>query len=79
MNTKMAQSLLTKFFYQDNYLHFQILVQTEQQTQVAGEFTDYAEYRKAFDALQMRLMRSWEAVGFSEKVLKPEAAFAKMA
>ena len=79
MNTKMAQSLLTKFFYQDNYLHFQILVQTEQQTQVAGEFTDYAEYRKAFDALQMRLMRSWEAVGFSEKVLKPEPMFAKVA
>lgn len=79
MNPKMAQSLLTKFFYQDNYLHFQILVQTEQQTQVAGEFTDYAEYRKAFDALQMRVMRGLEAIGLSEKVLKTEATFAKVA
>jgi hypothetical protein len=55
MVSKETKSLLTKFFYRDNYLHFQILMQTTSDVQICGEFTNYDEYRKSFDALQTRL------------------------
>ncbi len=52
---KETKNLLTKFFYRDNYLHFQILMQSANELQICGEFTNYDEYRKSFDALQTRL------------------------
>ncbi len=52
MGSKETKHLLTKFFYRDNYLHFQILMQTASDMQICGEFTNYDEYRKSFDALQ---------------------------
>jgi hypothetical protein len=55
MVAKEPKSLLTKFFYRDNYLHFQILMQSATEMQICGEFTNYDEYRKSFDALEMRL------------------------
>ena len=53
--SKETKNLLTKFFYRDNYLHFQILMQSANEMQICGEFTNYDEYRKSFDALQTRL------------------------
>ena len=55
MVSKETNNLLTKFFYRDNYLHFQILVQTANGTQICGEFTNYDEYQKSFEHLQTRL------------------------
>jgi hypothetical protein len=79
MVTKDTNSLLTKFFYRDNYLHFQILVQTANDTQICGEFTNYDEYRKSFDTLQSNLndFKS-KAIG-AAKNFKIDRAFAKVA
>ena len=50
------QSLLTQFFYKNECLHFQILIQTEHQTVIYGEYADYTSYKTTYDALQKQLM-----------------------
>ncbi len=49
MKFQQAISLLTKFFYNSNHLHFQILIQTENEIMVHGEYSDYKLYKTAFD------------------------------
>ena len=79
MVSKETKSLLTKFFYRDNYLHFQILMQTASDMQICGEFTNYDEYRKSFDALQLRLLDFTSKAMPSVKNLKLELGLAKVA
>jgi hypothetical protein len=79
MMGKENKSLLTKFFYRDNYLHFQILVQNANEVQICGEFTNYDEYRKSFDTLQTRLTDFTSKTVAAGKNIQPELSLAKMA
>ena len=77
--SKETKNLLTKFFYRDNYLHFQILMQCANEMQICGEFTNYDEYRKSFDALQSRLSDFKSKAMPSVKNLKLELGLANVA
>jgi hypothetical protein len=79
MVSKETKSLLTKFFYRDNYLHFQILLQSANDMQICGEFTNYDEYRKSFDTLQSRLMDFKSKTSPNVKNLKLELGLANVA
>jgi hypothetical protein len=68
MKTSEAQILLTQFFYKENHLHFQILLQSEEGTKKCGDFTDYNDYRKAYDQLQLQLTKKLPLVNFSENL-----------
>jgi len=46
------QNLVTKFYYKDNHLCFQILLQCDTDNTIAyQEYSDYAEYKNAFNQL----------------------------
>jgi hypothetical protein len=48
-----VRDVITKFFYQNSHLCFHILLQVDGgETVFFREFTDYAEYKKAFSELQ---------------------------
>lgn len=48
-----VKDLITKFFYRDNHLCFQILLHLEgNETVIYKEYIDYSEYKKAFNELQ---------------------------
>ena len=79
MVSKETNNLLTKFFYRDNYLHFQILVQTATDTQICGEFTNYDEYQKSFEHLQSRLSEFKGKTIGKTKNFSAERALANMA
>jgi hypothetical protein len=79
MVSKETRSLLTKFFYRDNYLHFQILIQSANEMQICGEFTNYDEYRKSFDVLQNRLTDFKSKAMPSVKIFASELGLAKVA
>ena len=52
------QDLITKFYYNNNHLCFQILIKTNnEETTPYMEFTDYNEYRKVFNGLTERRTR----------------------
>jgi hypothetical protein len=50
-----AEKLLTKFFYKDNFLFFQILVENTCGTEVYAEYRDYSEYRAEYQKLYQQL------------------------
>ena len=79
MKTQEAQSLLTKFFYSNNHLHFQILIQTENELVVFGDYSDYALYKTAFDMIQFNLKNETKIISLAEKNSILEAAFANVA
>lgn len=79
MVSKETNNLLTKFFYRDNYLHFQILAQTATDTQICGEFTNYDEYQKSFEHLQTRLNEFRGKTINAVKNFSAERALANMA
>ncbi len=79
MKTQEAQSLLTKFFYNGNRLHFQIFMQNENDLALLGEYSDYGLYKTAFDSIQFKLLNEIRVLGLVE-INKPlEVAFAKVA
>ncbi len=46
------KNLITKFYYKDNHLCFQILLHCENdKTVVYNEYTDYDEYKKEYNKL----------------------------
>lgn len=50
------QQLLTKYFYKENQLCYQILIQTkQQQTYIAGSFSSYSEYRRALATMEEKI------------------------
>ena len=79
MKTHEAQSLLTKFFYNDNHLHFQILIQTENDLVLYGEYSDYGLYKTAFDMIKFKLNNATKIINLAEKNSINETAFAKVA
>lgn len=74
-----VKDLITKFFYKNNYLCFQILLHLEGgETLPYQEFNDYAEYKKVFTDLQQAKV-SGVAIKFPEKNFKPEYLVSKVA
>lgn len=54
-----VRDLITKFFYKDSHLCFQILLQVDGgETVFFREFMDYAEYKKVFSELQQARLQN---------------------
>ncbi len=52
LNGADIQNLVTKFYYRNNHLCFQILLQCDPENMIAyQEYSDYAEYKNAFNQL----------------------------
>jgi hypothetical protein len=50
---EQVKDLITKFFYKNNHLCFQILLHTKMNETIAyGVYANYSAYRKDFDNLQ---------------------------
>jgi hypothetical protein len=79
MKTIETKSLLTKFFYKNEHLYFQILVQSESNTDVYGEYDDYSDYKTSFDTLQRNLTSGCGLKLVSDNYMKAENRFAKVA
>ena len=79
MKTSECKSLLTKFFYKNEHLYFQILIQGETNTNVYGEFDNYNDYKETFDRLQRNLLDRNALKIVPERLLKSETRFAKVA
>ena len=47
----IIDQLITKFFYRNNQLFFQILLNTDNSTTTYGEYTDYSTYKKVYNQL----------------------------
>lgn len=74
-----VKDLITKFFYRDSYLCFQIMLQLEgDETVVYKEYIDYSEYKKAFAELQQIRTKN-QALIIPNKSLKFEAEGMKVA
>ncbi len=79
MKTIETKSLLTKFFYKNEHLFFQILVQGESKTDVYGEYDDYSDYKASFDTLQRNLTNGSALKLVSDNYMKTGNRFAKVA
>ena len=52
VQSSKIKNLITKFYYKENHLCFQILLACENgETKLYKEYTDYAEYKEAYDQL----------------------------
>ena len=79
MKTPELKSLLTKFFYKNEHLYFQILIQSEDNIDIYEEFDDYNEYRETFDRLQNNQTEKKPMTVVSERILKSNTHFSKVA
>ena len=79
MKTNEMKSLLTKFFYRNEHLFFQILIQNEMSMDVYGEYDDYDEYRRIFDSLQNNFIEWTPLRIFQDKTVRSELNLAKVA
>jgi hypothetical protein len=52
---KSAKKVLTKYFYKENQLCFQILITLNDKKDIMGEYSNYSDYRKAFNDFLMRV------------------------
>ena len=52
LNGAEVENLITKFYYKNNHLCFQILIQCGLENMIAyKEYSDYAEYKTAYSQL----------------------------
>ncbi len=73
------KDLITRFFYKDNHLCFQIQLYVEGGEVIAyKEFDDYTEYKRAFSHLQ-EVRASGGFLKLPEINFKKQAAFSKVA
>ncbi len=79
MKSYEIKSLLTKFFYRNDHLLFQIMIQGESSVEVYGEYTDYNEYKNIFDTLQRDLTEKNQLKIISEKFVVSKIPLAKVA
>ncbi len=79
MNPYNAKCLLTKFYYKNDNLHFQILIQNGEEIEIHGEYLDYNEYKEVFDSLQSKMNEKKSLKTATEKIRRAESFFAKMA
>lgn len=74
-----VKDLITKFFYRDSHLCFHILLHVDGgETVFFREFTDYAEYKKAFSDLQQARLNNI-IINVPKKNLATNSIVAKMA
>ncbi len=74
-----VRDLITKFFYRDSHLCFHILLHVDGgETVFFREFTDYAEYKKAFSDLQQARLNNI-IINVPKKNLAANSIVAKMA
>lgn len=74
-----VKELITKFFYRDNNLCFQIMLDLEgKETVIYKEYVDYTEYKKAFAELQQIRTKN-QALIIPNKSLKLEVEGMKVA
>ena len=67
MRLVQVKDLITKYFYRDEHLCFQLLVLSESGEKVLfNEFTDYTECKRALDELQ-QMKASGTVVRIPEK------------
>ncbi len=67
IHSAQIKNLVTKFYYRDNHLCFQILLHCEgDQTVAYQEFLDYSEYKSAYNKLL-------DAKSANEYILLPES------
>ncbi len=81
METNEMKNLLSKFYYKNDYLFYQILIQdsTSKNLDLYGEFEDFDDYRKTLDSLQNNIV-DWTPLRLvQDKIFKSEHAFAKVA
>lgn len=79
MRTNEIKSLLTKFYYNNEHLYFQILIQKENSMEVYGEYADYHEYKNTFDMLQKDIDEKKNVKIVTEKSIKTQIPLAKVA
>jgi hypothetical protein len=81
MKTNEMKSLMTKFFYRNDNLLFQIMIQDEttKDIEIYAEYEDYDDYRRTLDGLQNNYI-DWTPLRLvQDKTFKSEHAFAKVA
>lgn len=81
METNEMKNVLTRFFYKNDDLFYQILVldTTSMNLGVYAEFEEFDDYRNALENLQCN-QADWTPLRLvQDKTFKPEHAFAKVA
>jgi hypothetical protein len=81
METNEMKNLLTRFFYKNDYLFYQILIQDKStsDTTMYGEYEDFDDYRKTFDSLQNNNL-DWTPLKLvQDNIFNSEHTFAKVA
>jgi hypothetical protein len=81
METNEMKNLLTKFFYRNDHLFYQIMIHDAKSmnTDIYGEYADFDDYRKTLDGLQNNII-DWTPLRLvQDKSFKAEHAFAKVA
>ena len=81
METNEMKNLLSKFYYKNDYLFYQILIQDpiSKNLDLYGEFEDFDDYRKTLDGLQNNIV-DWTPLRLvQDKTFKSEHAFANVA
>jgi hypothetical protein len=74
-----VRDLITKFFYRDSHLCFHILLHVDGgETVFFREFTDYAEYKKAFSDLQQARLNNM-IIKAPKKIMASGHAVSKVA
>jgi hypothetical protein len=81
METNEMKNLLTKFFYKNDHLCYQIMIKdtTSVNIDVYGEYDDFDDYRRTLDGLQNNQI-DWTPLRLvQDKTFKTEHTFAKVA
>lgn len=79
MKSNELKSVLTRFLYKEEQLHFQIMIQSEDNLEMYGEYTNYSEYKETFDALQKDLSDKNQIKVIPEKFVVSKIPLAKVA
>ena len=79
MKSYEIKSILTKFFYRNEHLYFQIMIQSEDSLEIHGEYTNYSEYKENFDVLQNDLVEKNQFKVIPEKFVVSKIPLAKVA
>ena len=74
-----TKSYNTPKLYKNEHLYFQILIQSQDNIDIYGEFDDYNEYRETFDRLQKNQSEKSILKIVSERTFKSDSCFAKVA
>jgi CRISPR/Cas system Type II protein with McrA/HNH and RuvC-like nuclease domain len=81
METNEMKNLLTKFFYKNDHLFYQIMIHDAKSmnSEIYGEYEDFDVYRRTLDGLQNNVIDGKPLRLVQDKTFKSEHAFAKVA